>query len=112
MSKSRGDLQLAIGYWIVSHREQLRTWWVLALLGFIGLSLVWMIVFFSYFFGSQPATEARIDRVGVAISGLRVPPAALPADLTIAPIVVISRSATAVDIVATVTNPNANWGGS
>lgn len=110
MSNPRGDFQLALGYWIVSHREQLRKWWVLALLGFIGLSLLGAIVFFTTYFAQQSKVDQLIQRTGSEIVGLRLPSTVLPQDLETSAVTIIPRSASAVDLVAFVTNPNTQWG--
>ncbi len=95
---------------MVSHREQLRKWWVLALLGFIGFSLIWTIGFFALFFSRQSADAQLVAGRASDLSALQVPSSALPQALETSDVTVIQRSSTSVDLVDFLTNPNTAWG--
>lgn len=108
--RPRADLQLTIGYWIVSHKETLRKWWAITLIAFIGLSVIWTAVFAVIYFAQtgqlnlQMAT--RLSRTGqwpsTAVSG--------PTALTATSATAIARDATHVDVAAIVSNANDGWG--
>lgn len=108
--KARGDLGLAIGYWIVSHKAQLRAWWAILLLGFLGLSFVWVIVFFSIFFGQQTALDDRIASAAAALGRFRVPASFQPSALETGSVNVLQRDQTHADLVVSLTNRNTDWG--
>ncbi len=110
MAKPRGDLQLAIGYWIVSHKDQLRTWWAVSLLAVIGGSLLWAIAFFSVFFIQQASLEKAIAASGAKLSSYRQSAALAPTDIQISAVTVLRRDATHVDVVVIASNPNTAWG--
>ncbi len=110
MPQPRGDLQLAFGYWIVSHRDQLRKWWVLALLGLIAASLTWAIIFFIVFTGQQRQADALITQSAAGISSLQPNPVTQPQPLEVKDVVAIARGPERVDLVGTLVNPNADWG--
>lgn len=109
---SQGDLQFALGYWIVSHKQQLRTWWVLALLGFIGVSLIWTVTFFTVYLAQEPKLDQQVAASAQAIAALQAPASITPLPLTIDTPTVIARDAHRVDLAAFVHNRNANWGAS
>lgn len=103
----RGDIQLALGYWLVSHKEQLRKWWVIALLGLIGLAMVWTIIFFVLWYGQQHKAEALLEQTAAALATTS---ATAPATVEVADTTVITRSPTSVDVVGFLRNPNTDWG--
>lgn len=110
MAKPRGDLQLAIGYWIVSHKDQLRTWWAVSLLAVIGGSLLWAIAFFSVFFIQQASLEKNIAASGAKLSAYQQSAALAPTDIEVSAVTVLRRDATHVDVVVMASNPNTTWG--
>ncbi|MBI2984725.1 MAG: hypothetical protein HYY50_03825 [Candidatus Kerfeldbacteria bacterium] len=106
----RGDFQLALGYWIVSHKAQLRTWWVIVLLAFMGLSLVWAIIFFFFFFLTQPRFDNLVGRAAASLADLQPSSAVQPQPLVVGPVAIIGPHDGSVDLVAMVNNPNHGWG--
>ncbi|MBI3572771.1 MAG: hypothetical protein HY092_01055 [Candidatus Kerfeldbacteria bacterium] len=108
--KPQGDLQLAIGYWLVSHKNQLRTWWAISLLAFIGLSLLWLVVFFTVFFGQQSRLDAQLFRSINRVADVHVPANLRPRPLQPTAAAMVQRDLHHLDLVATVTNPNQDWG--
>lgn len=110
MSQPRGDLQLAIGYWIVSHKDQLRTWWAVSLLVIIGGSFLWAIAFFSIFLVQQTTIEKTMANSARALTDYRLSSTAAPKDLEVGAITIIRRDTAHVDLVAMITNPNTVWG--
>ncbi len=104
----KGDLQLSIGYWIVSHRQTLRTWWGIMLLAVIISSFLWMIIFFSIYFGQEKNITAKMVSTINGLSSLtssRLKPQAI----TTSPVTVIIRDDKHVDLVAEIINPNTDW---
>lgn len=112
MAQPRGDIQLALGYWIVSHRDQLRKWWVLALLGFIAASLTWATIFFVVFSGQHRQTDIQVGKRMTGISALQASPEISPRALEVKDVQAISRGVDRVDLVGTLVNPNQDWGAS
>lgn len=110
VAKPRGDLQLAIGYWIVSHKDQLRTWWAVSLLSVIAGSFLWAIGFYSVFFIQQVAIEKNIAASATSLAAYGQSSATSPRDLAVSDVTVIRRTTTHVDLVVMVTNDNADWG--
>ncbi len=106
----RGDLQLTIGYWIVSHKDQLKKWWAVSLLLFIAASFLWALGFFSLFIVQQAKTDKFVPEAAAALSAWKPSGRLRPQPLTISPVTVIARDATHVDMVMTLTNPNSFWG--
>lgn len=110
MPAPRADLQLSIGYWIVSHKDTLRKWWAITLIAFIGLVFIWTTVFaLVYFSQAGQITQQmalRLQQAGTwpagAING--------PAAITTTDTSVIIRDLTHVDLAATLSNPNSTWG--
>lgn len=105
----RGDLQLAIGYWIVSHKQTLRTWWAISLMSFIALSLLWLVIFFPLFFSQQAGLNRLMTQMAGAAAGFRLQ-GFQPQPLGVGPVTVVTRDQKRVDLVAEVTNGNAAWG--
>lgn len=103
------DLQLSIGYWIVSHKQTLRTWWGITLMSIIALSLLWMIVFFVLFFGQEKTTSSLVIS-SLNGTGSFSTVAFQPQELTAGAVTVIPRDDKHVDLVAELTNPNSEWG--
>lgn len=110
MPQPRGDLQLAIGYWIVSHKDQLRTWWAVSLLAVIGGSLLWAITFFSIFFVQQATLEKGMANTAAALADYRRSSANGPKALDVSEVTIIRRDVNHVDAVALINNPNTVWG--
>lgn len=103
----RSDVQLSIGYWLVSHRDTLRKWWAVTLLTFTLLALVWGLTFTIIFFSQSSAVDRRVAQTGSQLTqNSMVSPTSLSASLATA----IMRDTTHVDVAATVTNANAEWG--
>lgn len=107
-SRPRGDLQLAIGYWIVSHKQTLRTWWAISFMFIMGACLLWMVFFFSVFFSQEPKVNEQLVTSANAIGGFHTS-LLEPKPLEFGPVNVIPRDATHVDLMVDVTNPNAVW---
>ncbi len=102
-----GDLQLSIGYWLVSHRATLRTWWAVSLLTFILISVVWGLAFTVIFFSQSRSIDTRLSfEASQSAAGVTM----RPIDPSVSKVTVVDRDDSHVDIVATVTNPNADWG--
>lgn len=110
MPQPRGDLQLAIGYWIVSHKDQLRTWWAVSLLTIIGGSFLWTIAFFSIFFVQQNNIEKDLTNSVAALIDYRRGAANSPQALDVSAVTIIRRDESHVDVVALIKNPNTVWG--
>lgn len=109
MTQPKGDLQLAIGYWIVSHKQSLKRWLILMLMFFIAGSWLWTSAFFLVFFRQRAVddtilgqTATRIGRLATAVNP--------PQDLTLSPATFLTRDRQHIDLVARVTNPNSAWG--
>lgn len=108
MTTPRGDLQLAIGYWIVSHKQTLRTWWAITFMAVMGLSLLWTVFFFSVFFSQEAKVGELITSAANGAGSFRA--ATLkPTPLVIGPVNVVVRDDAHVDLVTEVTNPNSAW---
>jgi hypothetical protein len=109
MARPQGDLQLAIGYWIVSHKSTLKKWWAITLMSFIGISFIWSVAFFTFFFRGQTTTDDLVaqaaGRLGRLTLGVNTPLELIPGSTT-----VLVRDRQHVDVVARVENPNADWG--
>lgn len=109
MPQAKGDLQLAIGYWIVSHKPTLKKWWAITLLAFLGFSLIWMVVFVSLFFTNQAHDDTLVfqaaSRLGRFAAGVHA-----PQDLSVGAVTLLTRDRQHVDAVAWLENPNTDWG--
>jgi hypothetical protein len=105
------DLSLSIGYWIVSHKQTLRTWWAILLMAIIAGSLFWSIYFFAVFFSQDRSMTQNVIDASNGIAGWRVS-STKPADLRVDTAAVIVRDDQHVDVVATLTNSNVTWGAS
>ncbi|MEK7637149.1 MAG: hypothetical protein AAB402_02000 [Patescibacteria group bacterium] len=104
----KGDLQLAIGYWIVSHKQTLRKWWAVTSMAVMAFSLLWTVVFFALFFSQESKVSGLLVRAANGTGSFR---AAVfkPQPLAVGPVSVIPRDKTHVDLVAELTNPNQAW---
>lgn len=111
MAQPQGDLQLRIGYWIVSHKQTLRTWWALTLLAIMFLSVIWTLVFFFIYFSQESKLNEQLLGAVQGAGSFRST-VAQPQELTIGTAEVIVRDTTSVDVVTELTNPNAAWGAS
>src|SRR6185503_21003261 len=104
MPRAQGDFQLALGYWIVSHKSTLKKWWALTLMGFMSASFLWAVLFFTLFFRGQAADDAMVaqaaNRLGRLTVGVQRPQDLVPATATI-----LTRDRPHVDVVARVNNP-------
>jgi hypothetical protein len=109
MTKPKGDFQLAIGYWIVSHRDQLKKWWAISLLAFITVTAVGTIVFLIVFFGTLPRTDRLVSQAAASLTSFELPSGLSPRALEVTDAISLRRSATVIDVMATVKNPNINW---
>lgn len=105
----KGDVQLSIGYWIVSHKQTLRTWWGVASLTIIAFSLLWMMIFFSIYFSHEKSANAIVVNSLNSVSGFSTT-AFQPQNVTVGVTTVIPRDDRHVDLVVEVNNPNAEWG--
>ena len=105
----KGDLQLSIGYWIVSHKQTLRTWWGITSMAIIALSLLWMILFFTIYFGQEGKVNTLLIS-GANGVGSFTTTAFQPQPLTAGTVTVIPRDDKHVDLVTELTNPNPLWG--
>lgn len=106
-----GDFQLRLGYWIVSHKQTLRSWWGMSLLSFIGLSLLWLVIFLAIFFSQQRQLDAFVAQTAGAAAGFNTQ-SFRPQPIVLGPATIIVRDPAHVDLVATVTNPNQDWAAS
>lgn len=103
------DFGLKIGYWFVTHKEQLRQWKVLSLLGINFLFFIFIVVATSIHLSEIP----RFNRlIGVVGSVAVVAPTAetRPQQLIIGDAVAVSTEAKSYDLIAKVDNPNERWG--
>lgn len=105
----RGDLQLAFGYWLVSHKQTLRTWWAISLMAFIAFSLLWMVIFFPLFIRQQPALDAMLYSMATTTGSFRLS-GFQPQGLTAGAVTVLPRDAKHVDLLTEITNSNSAWG--
>lgn len=110
MAQSK-DLSLAFGYWLVSHRQTLRTWWAVTLMVIIASTLLWSLWFFTVFFSQDTVTSGHLLDRANSIASFRVANLQ-PSPLTVSSATVIPRNASHVDLVAMVTNSNSAWGAS
>jgi len=106
----QGDLQLSIGYWLVSHKATLRKWWAISLLSFIGLSFLGGAVFTIIFYSQSGTVDRQLASRAQAIGQWTAAALQTPKDVRVSTATVIARDNRHVDLVATVTNPNASWG--
>lgn len=104
----KGDLQLSIGYWIVSHKQTLRTWWGITLMSVIVLSLLWMVVFFFLFTRQDGVISSSLIGAANGTGGFSTA-AFQPKQISVGAVTVIPRDDTHVDLVAEVTNANTVW---
>lgn len=105
------DLSLNFSYWLVSHKQTLRTWWAIVLMATIAGSLLWSLWFFTVFFSQERSTVSQILDAANGTASFRVVDIQ-PSGLTIGTPTVIVRDETHADLVVMVTNANANWGAS
>lgn len=108
--RPRSDLQLAIGYWIVSHRQTLRRWWAIMFMAVMAVSLVWVMFFFSVFFKQDGRVNEQIATAASATGSFRTA-RFQPQVVTVGAVRTILRDSTHVDVVADITNPNLDWSG-
>jgi hypothetical protein len=80
------------------------------LLSFIGLSLIWTIIFLSVFFAEQPKLERGVSQRATAVTAMRTPGRLVPAAVTPSAVTVIQRDGEHVDLLAFVENTNEHWG--
>ncbi|MBI5466821.1 MAG: hypothetical protein HY975_01235 [Candidatus Kerfeldbacteria bacterium] len=104
-----GDLKLAFGYWLVSHKQTLRTWWAISLMALIGFSLLWMAIFFPLFIRQQSALDTLVYNMATTAGSFRLS-TFQPQALTAGPVTVLQRDAKHVDLMADIMNSNAAWG--
>lgn len=102
------DLQLTIGYWIVSHKQTLRAWWAIGLMSVMVASLLWMLFFFTVFIGQDGKMNTIMLRAVVGAGSFRSS-AFAPQALTVSASTAIPRDLTHADVVAEVTNSNDVW---
>lgn len=107
--KPQGDLQLSIGYWIVSHKATLRTWWGITSLAIIAVTLLWMVIFFTIFFRQDRTVDALLINAANG-AGQYSASAFQPQELIPGTVTVITRDETHVDMVADLKNSNVMWG--
>ena len=105
----KGDLQLSIGYWIVSHKQTLRTWWGVSSMIIIAGCLLWSVFFFSLFFGQENKMNTMVLKTALATADYKTS-SFKPQEVLIAPVAIINRDKQHVDLVTDLTNPNAAWG--
>lgn len=108
----QGDLQLRIGYWVVSHKSTLRKWWAISLMAFIALSFLWGLVFMVVFFSQNGTVNTQLSRRTVGLASWGSLSASGPRAITASAVTTIARDATHVDVVAILKNANTNWGAS
>ncbi len=106
----RGDVQLAIGYWLVSHKETLRKWWAISLLVFIGLTFLWGGLFSLVFFTQSGSLDRQVTQAGQGISQLSSVIRQGPKKITASDVAVLARDETHVDLYSLLSNPNNDWG--
>lgn len=105
----KGDLQLSIGYWIVSHKQTLRTWWGVSSMIIIAACLLWTVFFFSLFFSQERKLTSMFLQT-VAATGEYTASSFKPKDLIISPVNIIARDNQHVDLVTDLANTNLVWG--
>lgn len=106
---TNGDIQLSIGYWIVSHRQTLRAWWAIMSMAVIAFCLLWSTLFFILFFAQEGKVNLLVLRA-VAGTGSYETSHFQPSSLDVGTTSIVTRDAQHVDLVADVKNPNAVWG--
>lgn len=105
----KGDLQLSIGYWIVSHKSAWRKTWSFALLSFTLFSSVWTTWFIIQYLNDQPRQDRSTAQLASRLSAFAPAKLGIPTDLVASTPVVIRRDSKFVDIVARLDNRNADW---
>lgn len=105
----KGDLQLSIGYWIVSHKSVWRKTWSFALLSFTLFSSVWTTWFIIQYLNDQPRQDRATVQLAARLAAFAPAKLGIPTELVASTPVVIRRDNKFVDIVARLDNRNADW---
>lgn len=103
------DLSLKLNYWFLSHKEQLRQWQVLLLLGMCFLLAIFFVVSATNYAAELP----RMNRlIGAALADSAAPSIAAtrPLPLSVRSAAAALVEGKAYDLIGAVHNPNTRWG--
>lgn len=109
MAEQKDDISLRFGYWFAVHRDQLRTWWAIAILVGDALLLVYFfVVFASYSFGTTKTVQG-ISAMATPLVSAALKQAISPSNLATGTVAVLNRGSGRYDFVVPVTNPDTHW---
>lgn len=106
----QSDPLFSLGYWIVSHKATLKTWWGVSLLLIMFVGGLWVAVFFGFFFSQESQIDHRFQTELTRLSSWSPARIGMPAPLAISDPTVLSRSGGRSDVVVMITNSNSAWG--
>lgn len=104
-----GDLSLAIGYWIVSHKATLKRWWAISFMVIIFMSFFWLVTSISVFASQSSRVEHRLITSADALRIYHPDRLGIPKPIQLGKAVGVNREVDRIDMTAQLTNPNQNW---
>lgn len=105
-----GDLPLAIGYWLVSHKSTLKKWWAIGLLAVIFLAALWVITSLTVFFTQENRISGRIADSATMLRAYSPRFLGEPKVLTTGDVAIVRRDSERADLVGFIDNANEEWG--
>ncbi|MFH0829015.1 MAG: hypothetical protein V1907_02455 [Candidatus Kerfeldbacteria bacterium] len=109
MAEQKDDISLRLGYWLAVHRDQLRTWWAIAILVCDALLLVYFFVVFATYSFGMTKTVQGIGAMAQPLVSPALKKIIAPVNLVTGTAVVLNRGNGRYDFVAPVTNSNEHW---
>jgi len=104
------DIWLKVSYWSLSHKNDLKKWWVIILLAFDIFVVVFSVTNFILYFVSIPSDRKLMTEMIDNQNGYQEYKATnQPKALEISEPEVISSSSSQGDLIVKVKNPNKNW---
>lgn len=104
------DPLFSFEYWLVNHKATLRTWWAVSLMAIMLLGTIWVVGFMALFLTQEHQVNLRFQQTLSRLQGWTPTTLGVPQPLTVGSVVVLPAENSRYDILATVTNPNAEWG--
>ena len=105
----QSDPLFSLGYWIVSHKATLKTWWGMSLLAIMLVGGVWVAVFFGMFFSQESKIDQQLHTTLTRLTSWVPSRIGSPSVLTVSEPVLLDRGSQRTDVVVMLTNPNAAW---
>lgn len=109
MEQKNDDFSLKFGYWLATHRDQLRTWWVSAILVATAASITYFFIVFVTFSFSTSKTVLGIRLMAEPLVSQSLHKAITPTPLVVGDVTAIPRGNGRYDLVAKVSNLNTHW---